>query len=134
MGKRTIDGWKRIAVLPGWECIAVRPGQFVFMEFNILESFSLKSAGKKYGSYDIKFILRSERRTGGDYRLQLRFIDISGLVLKAGAGGPVQIMGMTIENISDRQWERQNWQIGQIEDSSFSFRAADAQIVAIDLV
>ena len=132
MGKQVIDGWKRIAVLPGWEGIAVRPGQFVFMEFNILESFSLKSACEKYGSYDIEIILRSERRIGGDYRLQLRFIDISGLVLKAGAGG--QIMGMTIENISDRQWERQNWQIGQIEDSKFSFRAADAQIVAIDPV
>jgi hypothetical protein len=134
MGKRMIDGWERMAVLPVSERIARLPGQFVFMEFNTLESFSLKSADESHGRYDIDIVLRSEKRLGGDFRLHLRFIDISGLICRAGAGGLVQIMGLTIDNIADRQWERQNRQIGQIEDSELSFRAADVQIAAIDAV
>jgi hypothetical protein len=134
MGKRTIDGWELTAGLPGRERIAAQPGQLVFMGFDIVESFSLMSADEKLGQYDIELVVKSERRAGGGYRLRLHFTDVSGLTLKVGAGGLVQVMGLTIENISDRQWERQNWQIGQIEDSELSFRAADVRIVAVDPV
>ena len=118
MGKRAIEGLdKAKAVL----------GDFSWMDFTAVRRFSLDCRDETYRVFDIDLVLESERRSGGNYSLHLRFRDVSGLSLTATH----QIAGLTIENIADRQWERKNWQIGQIEDTTLEFCAADVSVISL---
>ncbi len=117
MGKWVIEGLdKANAIL----------GHFSWTDFTAVRRFSLEALDAPHRVFDIDLVLESERHTE-NYALHLRFHDISGLSLKVAH----KFMGLTIENIADRQWERQNWEVGQIEDSRLRFRAAEIEIVSL---
>ena len=118
MSKWTIEGLdKARAVL----------GEFSWREFDMIHAVSVQRRNGGVHERDVDLILDSERRRSGNYRVHLRFREISDFKLTTC----FQISGLTIENIADHQWERQNWQVGQLEDSVFSLRAAEVEVVSV---
>jgi hypothetical protein len=122
MGKTMIDGI---------ELAKINLGKFSFHEFSTLSELHYVLQDSSHAKYDLELVLRSQGRRMGDYSLKILFVDVSGLDLKSLDDGLSHITGLAIENISDRQWENQNWEIHDFEDSRIEFRAADVRILSV---
>jgi hypothetical protein len=46
----------------------------------------------------------------------------------AFSGTPIQIMGLAIESLRDRQWERLNWRVFDKEDDKIGFMCRDVEL------
>ncbi len=121
MSKKTIDGF---------ELATKTIGQFSFHEFTTLSELHFVSQDASHARYVLELVLESRGRQNGDYALKIRFVDVSGFSLKSIGGGLAQVTGFYIENISDRGWENQNWEIGDYENSTICFRAANVCVLA----
>jgi hypothetical protein len=68
------------------------------------------------------------------YRVRMRFQGIRNLQLKGFGEYPPQMVGFEITDISDRGWERIQFQVEDYENDRLSFWCEDAAIVAVEPV
>ena len=113
----------------GIELISAAMGRYSLSEFSTVErmSFSVAPLG---GSYDVEMVVSTDRESD-NFRMRIRFRNVSGLQVREFGGTITQLLGLQIRDISDRGWQQKNWQVGDFENARMSLLCEEAEILAI---
>ncbi|WP_119303170.1 hypothetical protein [Dongia deserti] len=117
----------------GSEKVSAKLGRFSPSAFKIVEKLAFFAADVESTRYDLDIVLLTDKSTM-QYRVSIRFENVIGLKVKDFGGGLTQVMGLYIQDISEKGWDRQNWEIGDFEHSVISFRCRDLYISSCEAV
>jgi hypothetical protein len=67
----------------------------------------------------------ADGETAGSKAVSIRFDGVVGLTLKHFGGGLTQVLSLEVRDISDRQWDRQAYEVADQERDGISFRCQD---------
>jgi hypothetical protein len=71
----------------------------------------------------------AESASGGARAVSIQFDGVANLDLRGLGGGLSQIMGLCVESIADRQWERLNFRVTDFEHGRIEFLCCDYNVV-----
>jgi len=100
--------------------------------FRLLSSLSLTrdEYDLPYPSYTLTLTVDTEHRSS-NLRLRLRFTKVSNLKLGELGSGHIQIIGLNIIDISDRQWESFRFEVEDYEDQRIHFFCWNAEVLDV---
>ena len=64
----------------------------------------------------------AEGATPGSQAVSIRFESVAGLTLSEFGGGITQILSLDVRDISGQQWDRQAYEVVDLERNAISFR------------
>jgi hypothetical protein len=71
----------------------------------------------------------ADRPSGGARAVSIQFDGVANLNLRGVGGGLSPIMGLEVESIKERQWERLNFRVTDLEHGQIDFLCRDYNVV-----
>ena len=70
----------------------------------------------------------AEENTKGASVVRVQFSGVTGLSLREFGGGLTHLMCLSVEDVSDRQWDRVAYSVTELEDESIAFLCREVNI------